>query len=363
MSRKEHSEKAGKGREFSILIPVFLAFILAAGIGLLVLPPALQDLELTREAEKEEELYRTLKTVPAISPVTPAPDSTDNPEEREPEWNPFSGASVSSALLPLSSPASDSTGEETEDGVLRSGSRFGRYSKDTDIISPVDNPDDYNAWLIRSEATPVPTATPAPTPTPSPTPRPGYTGADLDACLKQNSDFIAWIKIPGTNVDYPVVQTNNTDYYLNHTFSGKQSSLGPLFSLGKSDWSSPGKNIAIYGHDIEGSGNKMFKALLQYKKESFFDRCPEIYLDSLYSIGIYKVFAVFDITVGDFDPSRASFAGTDDFRDFVGRAKELSLYDTGVEVPDNAQIISLITCDRYFKKQVGRFVVMAVKVK
>ena len=79
--------------------------------------------------------------------------------------------------------------------------------------------------------------------------------------------------------------------------------------------------------------------------------------------GVYKVFAVFDITVGDFDPSRASFAGTDDFRNFVGRAKELSLYDTGVDVPDNAQIISLITCDRYFKKQVGRFVVMAVKVK
>ena len=118
MNRKERSEKVGKSRGFSILIPVVLAFILAAGIGLLVLPPALQDLELTREAEEEEELYRALKTVPVIPPVTPSPDSTNNPEKGKQEWNPFPGTTASSALLPLSSPTSAGPGEETEDGVL-----------------------------------------------------------------------------------------------------------------------------------------------------------------------------------------------------------------------------------------------------
>ena len=57
------------------------------------------------------------------------------------------------------------------------------------------------------------------------------TGADLAACLAQNGDFIAWIKIPGTNVDYPVVWTDDTEYYLHHTFSGKQGAAGTLFSL------------------------------------------------------------------------------------------------------------------------------------
>ena len=59
---------------------------------------------------------------------------------------------------------------------------------------------------------------------------------DLSACLAQNPDFIAWLRIPGTNVDYPVVQTDNPDYYLNHTFSGKSSVVGTLFSLADADY-------------------------------------------------------------------------------------------------------------------------------
>ena len=55
------------------------------------------------------------------------------------------------------------------------------------------------------------------------------TGADLAACLAQNDDFIAWIKIPGTNVDYPVVWTDDAEYYLHHTFTGKQGAAGTLF--------------------------------------------------------------------------------------------------------------------------------------
>ena len=54
---------------------------------------------------------------------------------------------------------------------------------------------------------------------------------ELSAYLAQNPDFIAWLRIPGTNVDYPVVQTDDPDDYLTHTFSGKQSVVGTLFSL------------------------------------------------------------------------------------------------------------------------------------
>lgn len=63
------------------------------------------------------------------------------------------------------------------------------------------------------------------------------TGADLAACLAQNDDFIAWIKIPGTNVDYPVVWTDDAEHYLHHTFTGKQGAAGTLFSLMKTDYS------------------------------------------------------------------------------------------------------------------------------
>ena len=77
---------------------------------------------------------------------------------------------------------------------------------------------------------------------------------DLSAYLAQNPDFIAWLRVPGTNVDYPVVQTDDPDYYLNHTFSGKSSVVGTLFSLADADYKAPGRNIAIYGHHLRSSG-------------------------------------------------------------------------------------------------------------
>ena len=49
------------------------------------------------------------------------------------------------------------------------------------------------------------------------------TGEDLAACLAQNDDFIAWIRIPGTTVDYPVVWTDDAEYYLHHTFTGSRA--------------------------------------------------------------------------------------------------------------------------------------------
>ncbi|MEG0494222.1 MAG: class B sortase, partial [Clostridia bacterium] len=76
----------------------------------------------------------------------------------------------------------------------------------------------------------------------------GRTGVDLSACLAANADFIGWLQIPGTTVDYSVVQTDEIDYYLNHTFTGKKSYIGTLFSLGQTDSQLPSRNIAIYGH-------------------------------------------------------------------------------------------------------------------
>ena len=109
------------------------------------------------------------------------------------------------------------------------------------------------------------------------------TGADLAACLAQNDDFIAWIRIPGTNVDYPVVWTDDAEYYLHHTFTGKQGAAGTLFSLMKTDYSIPSRNIAIYGHHLKSSGEKMFTSLMRYKDADFYAGHETVLLDTLYA--------------------------------------------------------------------------------
>lgn len=187
------------------------------------------------------------------------------------------------------------------------------------------------------------------------------TGADLAACLAQNDDFIAWIRIPGTNVDYPVVWTDDAEYYLHHTFTGKQGAAGTLFSLMKTDYSIPSRNIAIYGHHLKSTGEKMFTSLMRYKNPDFYEENQTIVLDSLYRHSEYTIFAVVNMKVGDWEPSRTTFSGDAAFMAFVNRAKSESLYDTGVEVGADNHILTLITCDRSYAGKEGRLVILAVE--
>lgn len=184
---------------------------------------------------------------------------------------------------------------------------------------------------------------------------------DLSAYLAQNPDFIAWLRIPGTNVDYPVVQTDDPDDYLNHTFSGKPSVVGTLFSLADADYAAPGRNIAIYGHHLRSSGEKMFTSLMRYKNPEFYEDNQTIVLDSLYRHSEYTIFAVVNMKAGDWEPSRTTFSGDAAFMAFVNRAKSESLYDTGVEVGADDHILTLITCDRSYAGKEGRLVILAVE--
>ena len=184
---------------------------------------------------------------------------------------------------------------------------------------------------------------------------------DLSAYLAQNPDFVAWLRIPGTNVDYPVGQTDDPDDYLNHTFSGKSSVVGTLFSLADADYAAPGRNIAIYGHHLRSSGEKMFTSLMRYKNPDFYEDNQTIVLDSLYRHSEYTIFAVVNMKVGDWEPSRTTFSGNVAFMAFVDRAKSESLYDTGVEVGTDDHILTLITCDRSYAGKEGRLVILAVE--
>ena len=179
---------------------------------------------------------------------------------------------------------------------------------------------------------------------------------DVEACVAQNPDFAAWLTIPGTPVDYPVVRSNRTDYYLTHLFSGENSKLGCLFSLPSADYQTPSRNIAIYGHHLRSSGEKMFTSLMRYKNPDFYEDNKTVMLDSLYRHSEYTIFAVVNMKVGDWEPSRTVFSGDAAFMAFVNRAKSES-----VEVGADDPILTLITCDRSYAGKEGRLVILAVE--
>ena len=208
-------------------------------------------------------------------------------------------------------------------------------------------------------ATAAPTSSDKPAPSATPTVKP-QAGVDLEACLAQNRDFVAWITIPGTVIDYPVVRSDNTEHYLHHLFNGKQSKLGTLFSLKSSDYRTPSRNIAIYGHHLSHS-DAMFSTLLNYKDPAWYKAHSVIRLDTLYGQRNYRIFAVINMKVTEWDAATASFASDDSFLRFVSRARRRALYETQVPVTAEDHILTLITCDRGYGGVSGRLIVMAVQ--
>ena len=188
------------------------------------------------------------------------------------------------------------------------------------------------------------------------------SGVNLAKLQSQNSEFIAWLQIPGTSVNYPVVQTSDTAFYLTHNFKRQKAKAGTLFSLPSTDYRTPGKNIVIYGHHLSHRPNAMFSPLLNYKQAGYGRKHSKVLLDSIFRSNTYRVFAVVNWDIdGDWMPMQTSFGSTEEFTTFVQEAQRRSLYDTGVLVPEAAEILTLITCDRSFGGVNGRLAVMAVK--
>ena len=326
-----------------ILIPLFL-------IGLfLVIWPVATELFSYKKDDAEYETMSSEFHLPESSPVsTPVLTVTSAPENptKEPVRKSCATASVSPlpTVMLTNQPTTEQPGQTTPINTPSPASR----------LDPTVIPE--SAPLATSITTRAPTA-PSPTTTEQPQP-----GIDLEACLKQNKDFIAWLTIPGTKIDYPVVRSNNTAYYLRHLFNGKESKLGCLFSLKSSDYQTPSKNIAIHGHHLSNS-DAMFSTLLRYKEQSYCAKHSLIQLDSLYGTRTYRVFAVVNMNVSDWDASTASFSGSSAFMRFVNLAIKQSLYETGVKVDADDNILTLITCDRSYGGATGRLLVMAVELQ
>ena len=92
--------------------------------------------------------------------------------------------------------------------------------------------------------------------------------------LKANKDTKGWLRIPGTNIDYPVVQgEKNSDFYLHHNLKGDTDKNGCLYIDANCNVETPTKNIVIHGHNME-STRMMFFQLPKYKDIEFYKKHP-----------------------------------------------------------------------------------------
>lgn len=259
-------------------------------------------------------------------------------------------------LAPIWTQSIEASMDEQEYGVLRKEARAADASEQTigghweTMYAEMDAA--LAAMGVENAESPEPLVTQ--------TPEKSAGSIDHAALKAKNRDYAAWLTIPGTKIDYPVVQSDDTAYYLSHTFAGKKSKLGTLLSLPSADYAAPGKNIAIYGHHLS-QGNQMFSQLMNYKNQSYYASHDTICLDAPNHAGTYQVFAVVNLHVGEWEPATSGFASDEAFMAFVRQAQEQSLYATDVEVAETDHILTLITCDRSYGGADGRLAVMAVE--
>ncbi|WP_322174480.1 class B sortase [Acutalibacter caecimuris] len=214
-------------------------------------------------------------------------------------------------------------------------------------------------------------AVPAPSGTPAAAEQPGATAAlnpdngeesqeqrrDLSELFAMNDDFVGWLCIPGTDINYPVMHTtDDPERYLRRNFHGEYSESGVPFLDFRCSLDSD--NLIIYGHNM--MNGTMFAGLRGYVQKDFCEQHPIIEFQTADGCAEYQVFAVVQVKSND---AWYKFVGADTAEDFnkaVGNIADRALFTVGCLPEYGSQLLTLSTC--YDSAHNGRLLVIAAKI-
>lgn len=181
-----------------------------------------------------------------------------------------------------------------------------------------------------------------------------------DEVKAANPDIYAWIYIPNTNVDYPVLQHPTDDeYYLNHNLDGSEGYPGCIYSesINKKDFSDP--NTVLYGHDM--NDGSMFSTLHNFEDNQFFNENCYIYIYTPEKTFVYEIYSA-----SEFDDEHIMYAydftteaGFNQFIEDLGNTRDMSSHTRdGIGVGYGRRMLTLSTC--IATKPESRWLVTAV---
>lgn len=176
--------------------------------------------------------------------------------------------------------------------------------------------------------------------------------------LELNKEVIGWITIDGTPIDYPLVQHSDNQYYLTHNSKDDDSIYGSIYIDHRNNKDLSDQNTLIYGHNM--NNGSMFHALVNYKKQDFFDTHPYIFVSTLSETFTYEVFSVY-IVNADTETIGVYYKDNADFLDYISNCHSRSLFKKDISFNEDDQIISLVTCS--YELDNARTVVQAKKIK
>ena len=325
---------------------------------------------------------------------------------------PGTEAGVPAARDAASDGAATASGNGTGTAVVAPGTETGETAVqagalDVEAVTPPPVPTDTprptptpgmidiadELWMISAmpprlapTPTPMPTGpTPVPTPSPEPSPTPDRSirrGAlpypskekveldeakilpELREIYELNHDLVGWILIPNTLVDYPVVQTEDSEYYLDHDFYGNDNINGQIILDTLCDPYTPSYNLVISGHHMKNES--MFGGLTKYASKSYWSTHRFVEFDSLMTRKQYVIFAAF--YSADYDEDEEGFRYNADIQYrkdaemWLSEIHENEIYDTGIDAEFGDEFITLTTCS-HARRRDGRFVLVCRRIR
>ncbi|NBJ91064.1 class B sortase [Parablautia muri] len=164
---------------------------------------------------------------------------------------------------------------------------------------------------------------------------------DLDSLRTINEEVIGWITIPGTELSYPILQTEDNKYYLNHTWNNDLSSVGSIFMECQISPNMRSFNTIIYGHKMRNGS--MFGNLLNYDNLDYWQEHPSIYLVMDDGVYRYDIFAAYEVGIREI-VYRININSEKRRSDFIQFCLENSEIDTGITPTFVDRVLTLSTC-------------------
>lgn len=182
---------------------------------------------------------------------------------------------------------------------------------------------------------------------------------NFDELSKINSDVVGWLSLQDTVINYPVVQGEDNDFYLDHLFTKEYNRVGCLFIDARNKADLSDQNTCIYGHHMRDGS--MFAKLEYFNDDDWFKQHQEfVYRTKDKTYKLYPFAGVLTNGQGG-EILQFNFENQDDFMKYVNDAKSKTYFKSDVDIQPGDKIVTLITCS--WRVDDGRFALMCKAVE
>ena len=166
---------------------------------------------------------------------------------------------------------------------------------------------------------------------------------NFDTLKAKYSDIIAWIYVPGTHIDYPVLKGTDDYYYLNHTPEKQYNKLGSIYVPAATSSDLSDAHTVIYGHNMKSG--RMFGDLKQYADKDFRDSYPYVYIYLPEKTLKCEVYNAYTCVGGDENYKIQLERNSESYTEWLKSSLRPATYsDQLIELKEDMQVISLSTC-------------------